>query len=72
MKTNSIRNHTTHSQKQTGQLKSRSFESLGMEINVSVVKSRKDRYDPEKVRRQRQDLFDNWELKSNKNLSAKI
>lgn len=62
MKTNTIRNHTKHSQKQTDQLKSRNFESLGMELHLSEVKSWKDRYDPEKVRRQRQDLFDNWEM----------
>ena len=70
MKNNSIRNDISYSQKQTGHENSRNPRGFAMEIHVADVKSYIDSYEHEKVRRQRQDLFDNWE-QGNKTSFAK-
>jgi len=71
MKNNSILNDTRYSRKQTTQGNSRNSDGLAMEVHVAAVKPWKDSYEHEKVRRQRQDLFDNWEQNGKKNLSSK-
>lgn len=71
MKNNSILNNTSYSLKQTALENSRSSEGLAMEVHVADVKSWNDSHEHENVRRQRQDLFDNWEQHGKKNLSSR-
>lgn len=71
MKNNSIRNDTRYSRKQTTHRNSRNSDGLFMEVQVAAVKSWKDTHEHEKIRRQRQDLFDNWEQPVKKNISSK-
>lgn len=61
MKKNSVLNKTNYSLKQTAQENSQSSVGLSIKVHVADVKSWKDNYEHENVRRQRQDLYDNWE-----------
>ena len=70
MKNNSIGNDISFSRKQTTHENRRNSDALAMEVHVADVKSYRDCYEHEKVIRQRQDLFDNWE-QGNKTSFAK-
>ena len=61
MKKKFFHNDVKDSPKQTSQ--PLNMKSVGSTIKVDDVKPWKDNYEHEKVRRQRQDLFDNWEHK---------
>ena len=66
MKNNSILNDNRNPQMQLANENSRNSDGLATEIHVAVVKSYIDSYDHEKIRRQRQDLYDNWEQQGKK------
>jgi len=59
MKKNYSFNNAKDTTKQTSQ--QLNMKSVGSTMKVDDVKPWKDDHEHEKVRRQRQDLFDNWE-----------
>jgi len=65
MKKNYSPNKTKDMTQQTGQ--QLNMKSVGSNMKVDDVKPWKDNNEHEKVRRQRQDLFDNWEHREKNN-----
>jgi len=61
MKKNIFHNNATDILKQTGQQINLKTAVSTMKVRPDDVKPWKDNHEHEKVRRQRQDLFDNWE-----------
>lgn len=65
-------NNAKDSPEQTGQQINLKFAGSGMKVKLDYVKPWKDNHEHEKVRRQRQDLFDNWELGDKKPSYTKL
>lgn len=59
-------------QSKPGQQINLKFAGSGMKVKLDYIKPWKDNHEHEKVRRQRQDLFDNWELGDKKPSYTKL
>lgn len=68
MKNNVLHNTPKDTPTQTGQHMNQNTAAPGMKVHVAGVKPWKDHYEHEKVIRQRQDLFDNWEQRDKNHL----